>query len=109
MKYIYLFNINGTDIYKIGFTKSNPKKRLKELQTGNPFRILLIDSFQSDIAPQIESVLHRLKFYKKYTPEDGNTLLGEWFNLTNDDVRDFQAECVKIEKNLKLLENNSAF
>jgi hypothetical protein len=34
MKHVYLINIEDTNIYKIGFTKQSPKKRVKDLQTG---------------------------------------------------------------------------
>lgn len=107
MKYIYLANIDGTDIYKIGFTKKDPKKRILSLQTGNPFKIVLIDTFQSEIAPQIESILHRFMSSKKYIAEDGYSLMGEWFKLTIEDVKKFKTECSKIENNLKIIRENS--
>ena len=33
---LYILNAEGTDLYKIGITKNNPKARVKNLQTGNP-------------------------------------------------------------------------
>ena len=58
MKYVYLANIEDTNIYKIGFTKQTPEKRVKNLQTGNPNKIVLVNSYKSEIAPSIESVIH---------------------------------------------------
>ncbi len=107
MKYIYLANIEGTDIYKIGFTKIDPNKRLESLQTGNPFKLVLTDSYQSKIAPQIESIMHRFMHHKKYVSESDYTLLGEWFKLTMEDVKEFKTKCSKIESNLKVIAENS--
>ena len=35
MGYIYLIEDKNNNTYKIGVTKGDPKKRLKNLQTGN--------------------------------------------------------------------------
>ena len=58
MKCVYLINIQDTNIYKIGFTKQSPEKRVKDLQTGNPYKMVLVDSYKSQIAPGIETVIH---------------------------------------------------
>ena len=65
MKCVYLINIQDTDIYKIGFTKQSPEKRIKDLQTGNPYKMVLVDSYKSQIAPSIESVIHNYFKHKK--------------------------------------------
>lgn len=100
MKYIYLFNIENTDVYKIGFTKQHPSKRLKDLQTGNPYKMVLVDSYQSPIAPKIESVMHSYFKHQKVHEEYGIKLIGEWFGLSKETVKDFQKSCKKIEDNL---------
>jgi len=107
MKYIYLANIKDTDIYKIGFTKQSPEKRVKNLQTGNPNKIDLVNSYKSDIAPSIESVLHNYFKHKKNNPYDGLNLLGEWFILNKKDVENFCETCKKIEINLKFLNEST--
>lgn len=101
MKYVYLVNIEDTNIYKIGFTKQTPEKRVKNLQTGNPNKIVLVNSYKSEIAPSIESVIHNYFKHKKNNPEDGLKLLGEWFLLEKLDVERFQETCKTIENNLK--------
>lgn len=103
MKYVYLANIEDTNIYKIGFTKQAPEKRVKNLQTGNPNKIVLVNSYKSEIAPSIESVIHNYFKHKKNNPEDGLKLLGEWFLLEKLDVERFQETCKTIENNLKAI------
>ena len=108
MKYVYLANIEDTNIYKIGFTKQTPEKRVKNLQTGNPNKIVLVNSYKSEIAPSIESVIHNYFKHKKNNPEDGLRLLGEWFLLEKLDVEKFQETCKIIDSNLKTI-NQSIF
>lgn len=103
MKYVYLANIENTDIYKIGFTKLSPEKRVKGLQTGNPNKIVLINSYKSEIAPSIESVIHNYFKHKKNNPDDGLKLLGEWFILERLDVEKFYDTCKTIEDNLNII------
>ena len=107
--YVYLINIKDTDKYKIGITKNLPKDRLKELQTGNPIDLEVIDFYQSYLYRKIETVIHRLFKHKKYIIEDFKNLKGEWFLLKNEDVASFTNSCKKIEDNLKFLKNNSVF
>lgn len=72
MSKVYIFECNG--LYKIGVT-SNVNRRLKQLQTGNGFKITEVVSYEFfSMAYCIESCLHsKFKWY--------NTL-GEWFNLS---------------------------
>lgn len=109
MKYVYLANIEDTDIYKIGFTKQAPEKRIKGLQTGNPNKILLVNSYKSEIAQNIESVMHNYFRHKKNNPDDGLKLLGEWFMLEKIDVEKFLEICKTIEDNLKVINKSFAF
>jgi len=56
MKSVYL--IRGNDgKYKIG-TAKDPKRRIIQLQTGNSDKLELIDTYPSEIARRIETVLH---------------------------------------------------
>jgi len=107
MKYIYLLQLEGTDLYKIGFTKNNPLKRIKSLQTGCPHKIILVNQYETKMAPTIESILHRSMKSKKYIAEDGLTLLGEWFKLESSDVKEFQNRCKRIEENLRVIKESS--
>jgi len=106
MRSIYLFNIQNTNIYKIGFTRKKPNLRLEALQTGNPFEIIYVNHYETERATQIESVLHRRYAHKKVV-DDFTGLKGEWFNLEPDDVLKFLENCKKIDDNFEFLENSS--
>lgn len=109
MKYVYLARVEGTEIYKIGFTKKEPHLRLEALQTGNPFKIVLVDFYMSHRATKIESILHRRYQTDKYILEDDNKLLGEWFRLKLKDVISFKETCKQIDTNLNVIEQYSTF
>lgn len=94
---VYLL-INDEGKYKIGFTERNIKKRIKELQTGSPSEMRVVQEYESDNARKIETIMHRSFRSKRIN--------GEWFDLTNEEVADFSNRCAKIDKNLKFLEEN---
>jgi len=73
--FIYLLR-NGAST-KIGIA-DNVAKRIKSLQTGNPLPIEEVYSMYTHSARAIEAYLH-------YTNKD-KRLMGEWFNLSEDDV-----------------------
>ena len=107
MKYVYLFNVEGTDVYKIGHSK-HPEKRLLQLQTGNPTKIEFVNSFESNYATQLESFLHR-KFKHKKHSEDEEKLQGEFFCLDEYDISGFLECCQKFENNMILLESSNTY
>jgi len=59
---------------KIGFTRYPPAVRVKQLQTGNPRKLMLLYSVQVPDVMDIESRLHE-KF-------DVDRVEGEWFRLS---------------------------
>jgi hypothetical protein len=81
-EYIYLINCNG--VYKIGVA-TDVRSRFASLQTGNPYKLELVDCFQFPNAEFVERVLHQ-----KY---DHYRMLGEWFNLPNVLVGEFHQIC----------------
>lgn len=106
MKHVYLIQIEGTDIYKIGFTKSSPEKRMLSLQTGNPFKLILVDSYSSKRATKVEAALHN-RFLTKKVNEDEYKLLGEWFKFDMDTVKSFRQTCELIDNNFQIIEEMS--
>ena len=61
---------------KIGVS-DNPKRRVKDIQTGNPFTVHLIQQFEAGVdAYNHECHFHKL--YKKYHTG------GEWFEFSNE-------------------------
>ena len=84
--YIYLIrNINFE--YKIGITKKSVNKRVKQLQTGNPHQLEIVSFFFIKNYNKVEKSLHNIYKNKR--------LNGEWFNLTKEDVSNFE-KTVKI-------------
>lgn len=100
---IYLISAPFLNLYKIGVSR-NPKKRLKQLQTGMPHELLIVSVFKSKYAYRIESTLHRGMNSKKIN-EDFESLMGEWFYLSNADVLAFLENCKKIEASIIALKD----
>ena len=94
--YIYLIQNLETSRYKIGVSK-NPKKRIKQLQTGSGEELKLIHTFETDNARKIESALHNM--YRQHKT------MGEWFNLSLSEEHVFIKECTKINENINYLKN----
>ena len=100
---IYLLTaiIDNIKMYKIGITKNDISIRLKALQTGNPYKISLVNSFQSKWASKVESYLH--SYFRN------NNVLNEWFILNEEEVSLFSEICQKVENNFQLLEDNNLY
>lgn len=75
-----IYAISDGHCVKIGYTSQPPEKRLRQLQTGNPRRLRLIDTLEGD--HEVESYIHR------YFDKDRIRNL-EWFNLKEELVSDF--------------------
>lgn len=70
MSYVYV--IECASMYKIG-KADNVEERFKQLQTGNPFPMKIIKVYQTYLAHDLETYIHRrLKEYRQK---------GEWFTL----------------------------
>jgi len=103
MGYVYLFletDSAGLETYKIGITKNDPQKRIKQLQTGNPRKIDLLKSYSSENYLKVERWLHRKYFVKTEAKN-------EWRSLSNEEVFSFIDDCKEADNNISfLLENN---
>ena len=104
MGYVYLLlsvDINGNEAYKIGITKNDPNKRLKQLSTGNSDKIQLLNYYQSENFKKVEKMMH-IK-YSAFKTEANN----EWFSLQTEHVMSFLLDCKEAEQTIIfLLENN---
>jgi len=101
MKYIYLIQSLENSYYKIGIS-NNPKRRIKELQTGNSSPLKLVETYQSEHAEKIERTLQRRYSYLRKE--------GEWFDMGISNEVSFLNECKKIEEIIIFLKkNNSVF
>jgi hypothetical protein len=84
---VYFITTEHAERVKIGHTKNDPTARLRELQTGSPFRLCIIATERGDVT--LERRLHA-RFGQ-------HRLHGEWFTL-----------CGEIKEHIKEL-NRSAF
>jgi len=97
MKQIYLIQSQEDGYYKIGVSK-HPKKRVKQLQTGNSSELKLIESYQSEHAHQVERTLQRRYLYLKKE--------GEWFDLSIAEDVSFLTDCQRIEESIIVLKKS---
>jgi hypothetical protein len=106
MGYVYLLlqlDFEGNESYKIGITKNDPNKRVKQLQTGNPNKISLHRKYESKNYLKVERWLHR-KYQGKTEAKN------EWRTLTDEQVFSFLNDCQEADDNIQfLLDNNSFF
>src|SRR5712664_604855 len=81
MHYGVIYVARCQEFYKIGYTQSDPVKRLSSLQTGSPYRIELLGTTSG--SQEDEQRLHEF-----FAPKRER---GEWFRLTSDDVQSILA------------------
>jgi len=98
--YIYLLE-DEHGYYKIGIT-IDIKQRMKGLSTGSSSEHILISSFKTSHNRKLETALKN--FYNHKNKK------GEWFELSNDDVKNFENICIKLEHSFDILkELNNPF
>ena len=87
---VYLIRSGDTDMYKIGYTSGQIKKRMKSLQTGCPYPLSIVKVINDN--QHKEKWLHeKFDMYRKH---------GEWFKLDNETLIDV---CDSMdEENIKL-------
>ena len=105
MQYVYLFNVEGTDVYKIGNSK-HPSKRVFVVQTGCPWKLVEVARFESNYPTQVETAMHK-RFSSQKEDENGRELQGEFFSLSFEDKQMFSEHCQKAEDMFLILENNT--
>jgi uncharacterized membrane protein len=113
MGYVYIidpgFSIDGTAIVKIGTTKRHPSKRVRELQTGNPNKIHLIDYFEFPDAVYAERRIHSQLSQFRVVQGGG----AEFFAIAPTDakrlVQDFAYKYSKTEANRRFNEDIDKF
>lgn len=95
--FVYLIRCEENNYYKIGVTK-NIQRRLKQIQTGTPDKIYLVEKYESDYSTKIERALHN--FLAHYHRNN------EWFELPLEEELRFVDNCKKIEQNFIFLAEN---
>tara|TARA_R110000751_G_scaffold6296_3_gene27032 strand:+ start:1065 stop:1379 length:315 start_codon:yes stop_codon:yes gene_type:complete len=87
--------------FKIGITKNDVNKRIRELSTGNSNEIILINKYESVNYRKIEGWLHQ-----KFHMTRGR---GEWFDLTHEQVISFTESAKEADEIITLLLRENPF
>ena len=100
MGYVYLIGEkDNIGKYKIGSTKSkNINKRLKQLQTGNSSELFIKEKYETEYPFKLEKMLHN--HFKS------SNLIGEWFELSENDTEAFRKVCEEKENIISCLKDN---
>lgn len=69
---VYAIQIKDQNLFKIGYA-ADPEKRLKELQVGNPFDLILYAKIETLFAVDVERFIHAMLA--------GCEVRGEWFRV----------------------------
>lgn len=101
MGYVYLIQDSSNNVYKIGVTRVMDGNRLKKLQTGNSTQLYLLFYYQTQYPFRLETMLHNK--YKEYN------VLNEWYELPEEDVRNFLNTCSDMDEIIKSLKDNPFF
>lgn len=104
--YVYLIlqvDSEGNELHKIGISKNHPDARVKQLQTGNPNQIRLLNFYESKNYKKVEQWIHS-KYSQNKTLADN-----EWFLLTNEQVISFTDDCKKADETICFLQENNHF
>ena len=79
--------------YKIGITKDSVQKRIRQLQTGNPYRIVPHTAIVIEGAELVERHLHR-------TFSQNRRIL-EWFSLAEDELAEVISEAERFRDEIE--------
>lgn len=101
MGYVYLIRNLENNTYKIGVTKNDPQKRVKQLQTGCSSNLDLLYSFETTYPYRLEKMLHTKFMLHKVE--------GEWYALNQEDVTNFTNICYNLQNTLNSLLSNPFF
>ena len=101
MGVVYLICDPANDLFKIGVTRSNQSKRLKQLQTGNGTELFLSSYYECDYPFRLETMLHNKFHHCKET--------GEWYRLDVKEVVNFKKICAELDHTIQIMKDNEFF
>lgn len=107
MKFVYLIQVEDTNICKVGYTKKKPENRLKELQTASAKKLVVASFYLTKRAAQVEAAIHNTYSSYQTREEDGKKLIGEWFRFDEEIIKNFTKICQKIDDNFQAIEDMS--
>lgn len=84
--YVYILRSGNTNNFKIGVSK-NIENRIKQLQTGNPYKITVYHYFEAPTRENAFNCEHWLhKFFDGHKTE---LMRGEWYRITLKELEPF--------------------
>lgn len=95
MGFVYFIKDNADQV-KIGYTKRNVEKRLKELNSPN---LSVILEFESKYPTQLEKALHFR--FKRFNIER------EWFNLTDFSIEELNRICYTLDEGINSIKDKN--
>ena len=97
MAYVYILRSGNEDLFKVGRTDGDVEARIRQLATGNPYRLTKFDVIETRHDSLCETYLHRMLRSKKSLASDAR----EFFAITPEalrsvicEAREFLAEFV---------------
>jgi hypothetical protein len=102
MGIVYLLGDRTNEgVYKIGVTRGSLENRIKKLQTGSSGELYVVNSFKTEHPFILEKMLHNKYF--------GERVLGEWYELNDEEVFSFTDTCETLQKRIEFLKENNFF
>ena len=89
---VYLIQYSDDPIYKIGYT-TDMNTRLRRIAVLMPHSIQLIHTIYTDDPKWLENYWHN-RFASKRRPGSGIRRASEWFDLNNDEVKEFKSHTI---------------
>src|SRR5262245_1367117 len=97
MAYVYILRSGDENLFKIGRTDGDVDARIRQLATGNPYRLTKFDIIETEHDSLCETYLHRMLRSKRSLASEAR----EFFQITPDeltsiicDAREFLAEFI---------------
>lgn len=109
--YVYLIEDIDNGTYKIGRTKHDPIKRLKQLQTGNSTKLQLLKSFATFYPCRLETLLHnRYQFCNvDYVNDFKKNSKSEWYYFNEEQINNFEKACEELDNMIEIMKDNPYF
>ena len=98
---VYLIEDENNQVYKIGASRNNALKRMKQLQTGNANELKVLFKYDCDYPYRLESILHNRFSHRK--------VFNEWYSLSLEEVVNFEKTCQEVDNIIEVMKDNIFF
>jgi hypothetical protein len=83
MAYVYILRSGGENLFKIGRTDGDVEARIRQLATGNPYRLTKFDVIDTEHDSLCETYLHRMLRSKRSLASGAR----EFFEITPEELK----------------------